>query len=508
MKTRFVTVLLATLLLAACASVTNPVTGQRELTVMDEKAEIAEGAKAHQEVIKEYGVVQDAALQAYVAGVGHKLAAASHRAQLKWSFTVLDSPEINAFALPGGYIYITRGLMAYLDNEAELAGVLGHEIGHVTARHGAQQATRQVGAGVGVGLATLGGALLEMATGVPGIAQAAGGVAQVGAAGLVASYSRDQELQADRLGAEYLVRTQYDPANMVEVIQVLKNQERYAADAAKAAGRAAPSAPGWLASHPSNDQRLQQIRSSAQRLGYKPGAGGTDQGHERYLKAIDGLTFGDGREQGVVRGRQFFHEPLGIAMTAPPGFRIVNDSEQLLLINGARDAALVMRLVPAPLLRKTGSSHEAILRQGLGATDGRTETLMLGGSLPATHFVGRRRDANGKSGSLDATIVSGPNAQVFLLGRLARDAAALERARPALREAELSFRPLSAADRAAARPWQLKLVPYPAGGFAQLARGSPLAELPEQQLRLLNGVYAGQGAQDEPKPGQRVKVVE
>ena len=508
MKTRFVTVLLATLLLAACASVTNPVTGQRELTVMDEKAEIAEGAKAHQEVIKEYGVVQDAALQAYVAGVGHKLAAASHRAQLKWSFTVLDSPEINAFALPGGYIYITRGLMAYLDNEAELAGVLGHEIGHVTARHGAQQATRQVGAGVGVGLATLGGALLEMATGVPGIAQAAGGVAQVGAAGLVASYSRDQELQADRLGAEYLVRTQYDPANMVEVIQVLKNQERYAADAAKAAGRPAPSVPGWLASHPSNDQRLQQIRSSAQRLGYKPGAGGTDQGHERYLKAIDGLTFGDGREQGVVRGRQFFHEPLGIAMTAPPGFRIVNDSEQLLLINGARDAALVMRLVPAPLLRKTGSSHEAILRQGLGATDGRTETLMLGGSLPATHFVGRRRDANGKSGSLDATIVSGPNAQVFLLGRLARDAAALERARPALREAELSFRPLSAADRAAARPWQLKLVPYPAGGFAQLARGSPLAELPEQQLRLLNGVYAGQGAQDEPKPGQRVKVVE
>ena len=508
MKTRFVTVLLATLLLAACASVTNPVTGQRELTVMDEKAEIAEGAKAHQEVIKEYGVVQDAALQAYVAGVGHKLAAASHRAQLKWSFTVLDSPEINAFALPGGYIYITRGLMAYLDNEAELAGVLGHEIGHVTARHGAQQATRQVGAGVGVGVATLGGALLEMATGVPGIAQAAGGVAQVGAAGLVASYSRDQELQADQLGAEYLVRTQYDPANMVEVIQVLKNQERYAADAAKAAGRAAPSAPGWLASHPSNDQRLQQIRSSAQRLGYKPGAGGTDQGHERYLKAIDGLTFGDGREQGVVRGRQFFHEPLGIAMTAPPGFRIVNDSEQLLLINGARDAALVMRLVPAPLLRKTGSSHEAILRQGLGATDGRTETLMLGGSLPATHFVGRRRDANGKSGSLDATIVSGPNAQVFLLGRLARDAAALERARPALREAELSFRPLSAADRAAARPWQLKLVPYPAGGFAQLARGSPLAELPEQQLRLLNGVYAGQGAQDEPKPGQRVKVVE
>ena len=126
MKLRSPTLLLAALLLAACASVTNPVSGQRELTVMDEKAEVAEGAKAHPEILKEYGVVPDAALQAYVNGVGQKLAAASHRPQLKWSFTVLDSPEVNAFALPGGYIYITRGLMAYLDSEAELAGVLGH----------------------------------------------------------------------------------------------------------------------------------------------------------------------------------------------------------------------------------------------------------------------------------------------------------------------------------------------------------------------------------------------
>lgn len=496
--------LLAAVLLSACASVTNPVTGQRELTVMDEKAEIAEGAKAHQEVLEEYGVLDDPAVQAYVAGVGQKLAAQSHRAKLKWSFTVLDSPQVNAFAVPGGYVYITRGLMAYLDNEAELAGVLGHEIGHVTARHGAQQATRQMGAGIGVGLATLGGALLEMATGIPGLAQAAGGVAQVGAAGLVAKYSREQELQADQLGAEYLVRSHYDPANMVEVIQALKDQERYAAAAAKAAGRPAPEAPGWLASHPSNDQRLQQIRASAKRLDSAQPAGWDDAGRTRYLTAIDGVTFGDGRAQGVVRGRQFFHEPLGVAITAPQGWRIVNDSEQLLLVNDARDAAMVIRQVPAQLLRKTGTSHEAILRQGLGATAGRTEKLTLGGRLPATHYVGQRRDSRGNIGRLDATIVSGPQGEVFLLGRVARNAAALERARPALREAELSFRPLSAADRSAARPWQLALVPYPAGGFAQLARSSPLSELPEQQLRLLNGVY---GEQAEPKTGQLVKVI-
>ncbi|MBN8510685.1 MAG: M48 family metalloprotease, partial [Burkholderiales bacterium] len=114
---------------------------------MDEPTEIAEGAKAHQEVLKAYGAVEDAALQAYVDRVGQKLAAQSHRAKLKWTFTVLDSPEVNAFALPGGYVYVTRGIMAYLDSEAALAGVLGHEIGHVTARHGAAQATRQAGAG-------------------------------------------------------------------------------------------------------------------------------------------------------------------------------------------------------------------------------------------------------------------------------------------------------------------------------------------------------------------------
>ena len=129
----------AVLLLAACGTqVVNPVTGRTERTVMDEQAEIAEGAKAHQQVLQEYGAYANPRLQAYVDELGQKLARQSHRSNLTWTFTVLDSPEVNAFALPGGYVYVTRGIMAYLDNEAELAGVMGHEIGHVTARHGAR----------------------------------------------------------------------------------------------------------------------------------------------------------------------------------------------------------------------------------------------------------------------------------------------------------------------------------------------------------------------------------
>ena len=194
MKTRSLIPLLTAALLVACASVTNPVTGQRELTVMDEKSEIAEGGKGHQEVIKEYGVVR-----CRVAGLrrrlGQRLAAASHRAKLQWTFTVLDSPEVNAFALPGGYVYVTRGIMAYMDSEADLAGVLGHEIGHVTARHGAQRATRQA-TGRRRRLATIGGALWRWPSACPAWRRLqARGPGR--AAGLITSYSRDQELPAD-----------------------------------------------------------------------------------------------------------------------------------------------------------------------------------------------------------------------------------------------------------------------------------------------------------------------
>ncbi|MFO1286304.1 MAG: M48 family metalloprotease [Rubrivivax sp.] len=497
------------LALGACGTqVVNPVTGQTERTYMDERAEIAEGAKGHQEVLKAYSVVADPAVQAYVNALGQKLAAQSHRKELKWTFTVLDSDEVNAFALPGGYVYVTRGIMAYLDSEADLAGVVGHEIGHVTARHGAQRATRQQNASMAVLGAVVLGSLF-------GVGQAAGELGQTLAAGNIAKYGREQELQADELGAQYLARVRFNPTNMVDVIQVLKDQERFAAESARAAGRAAPEASGWLASHPSNDQRLAAIRGIAQRLASTPGAAAwDDEGRGRYLKAIEGMTFGDSREQGVVRGRQFFHEPLSIALTAPQGWRIGNEAEQLVLMSGAGDAALVMKLIPDEAVKKVGSSDPQALLRALGASDGRFEPVPLAGGLHAAHFSGQRRNAQGQVSALEATVASGPAGRMFLLQWLARDAQAMQRSRATLREAESSFRPMTAGDRTLARPWRVKLVPMPAGGFAQLARSSPITELPEQQLRLLNGAYHGEGpagssaAAPDPKPGQLVKVIE
>jgi predicted Zn-dependent protease len=384
--------------------------------------------------------------------------------------------------------------MAYLDSEAELAGVIGHEIGHVTARHGAQRATRQQDAGLGVFAATVLGAVLE-SQGVSGAASMAGQMSQGVAAGWLATYSREQELQADQLGAEYLARNRYDPSNMVDVIGVLKNQERFAADLARAEGRAPPGGVNWLSSHPSNDQRLADIRKTA--AGYQGDFG--DDGRARYLQAIDGMVFGEGRAQGVTRGRNFYHEELGIALTAPQGWRIQNTPQAIVLVNGAGDAGLIVRLVPAA----AGTTHDAIIRNVIKPTAGRTEPLKLNG-LSATQFVGSRRNAQGQTQEVRVLLVSGPGNRNYLLSHGARDAGAMQRAAAGLAQAEASFRPLSAAERAAARPWVLRTVPYPGGGFAELARSSPLTAAAEPQLKLLNSAYAG-GA--DLRQGQLVKVV-
>ncbi len=493
---RILSAALSLLLLAACGSkVVNPVTGRAERSVLDEQSEIAEGAKAHQQVLAEYGALANPRLQAYVNDVGQRLAKQSHRSNLQWTFTVLDSPDINAFALPGGYVYITRGLMAYLDSEAELAGVVGHEIGHVTARHGAQRATSQQNAGIGVLAATVLGVVLESA-GVGGAAQTASQIGQGVAAGRLASYSREQETQADQLGAEYLSRNRYNPRNMVDVIQVLKNQERFAADQARAEGRAAPTGGSWLASHPSNDKRLADIQQVAATYtgSYE------DDGRARYLQAIEGMPFGDSRAQGVVRGRNFYHEDLGIALTAPPGWQVKNSAEAIMLVNGAGDAGLIVRTVPA----SAGNTHAEIIRNVVKPTEGRSDARSFNG-LAATHFVGTRRNDQGQSQAVEVAVVTGPGNRNYLLQHAARDAAAMQRASAQVAEAESSFRALTPADRAAARPWALRTTAYPRGGFAELARNSPLQAQAEAQLKLINGVYGG-GA--EPRLGAATKVVQ
>lgn len=480
-------------LLAGCGTtVVNPVTGQTERTVMDEPMEIAEGKKAHGEILKSYGAYPDARLQAYVNEVGQKLARNSHRGQLSWTFTVLDSPDVNAFALPGGYVYITRGILAYMESEADMAGVIGHEIGHVTARHGAQRATRQQTAGLGVLAATVLGAILESKTGLQGGTEMFGQVAQGVAAGYVAHYSREQELQADALGAEYLARNRYDPGNMVDVIGVLYSQERYAADQARARGEQASQGESWLASHPSNEQRLREIRQHAAAHAGEYG----DDGRERFLKMIEGMRFGESPSQGLTRGRHFYHPDLDIAITAPTGWRIVNADDSLTLMAPDRGAALRLMAVPP----QAGGNHDDIIRQLLKSPQGRITRGQING-LPATHFEGQATGQDGRPQRLDFTVVTGPRQANYLLLYLAADAGALQRHFNQLMAAEKTFRALTDEDRQAARPWQLRVTPMPRGGFAELQRQAVVSEA---QLRLLNGVYDGGQV---PAAGRPVKTV-
>ena len=487
---------LAVALALACgctSTVQNPVTGQNERTVMDERAEVEEGRKAHQDVLSEYGMVQDQRVQAYVSEIGRRLAQQSERSQLDWHFTVLDSPEVNAFALPGGYVYVTRGIMAYMDSEADLAGVMGHEVGHVTARHGAQRATRQQTAGLGVLAATVLGAILE-GRGMTGAGQIASQISQTAAAGYIAHYSRDQELQADRLGADYLARIHFNPKNMVDVIQLLRNQDQFAADSARSEGRAPTQGPSWLASHPSSEERLRDITAIA--ANYRGSY--ADDGRARYQQVVNGMAFGESREQGVTRGRHFYHEPLGFAITAPAGWKIQNEPNALALVNEQGNAGLVLQMVPP----QSGASADEIVRNVVKPEQGRTDRYTVNG-MPATHVTGARRNAQGQLQPVEATVVGGPGGRNYLMVYSGADAASLQRAHAAMRDAEASFRPLGAAERAAARPWTLRTVPYPRGGFAELARQSPLPNA-ERQLKLLNGFYAG----GEPAPGQAVKVVQ
>jgi predicted Zn-dependent protease len=313
--------------LSACA--TNPVTGTPDLVLMSEDQEIQLGREAAHEVLKAYRSYEDPRLQRYVSRIGRELSAHSHRSHVVFHFTVLDSPEVNAFALPGGYIYITRGILAYLNSEAELAGVLGHEIGHVTARHSVRQHTAQTAT-------QLLNVIVGSKAGAP-----FGDLSQVLGTALVRGYGREHELEADRLGAEYMARLGYDPDEMLNVVRVLKAQEQFEIQRARQEGRTPRIYHGLFATHPDNDRRLQEVIGAARRL--KP-ATPKPANRRAYLEHLEGLGFGPGEQDGVLRGRHFYHLGLDFALAFPEGWRVENRADRLLATAPGNDALIQLNV--------------------------------------------------------------------------------------------------------------------------------------------------------------------
>ncbi len=311
--------LVSLLSVAGCA--VNPATGERQFMLLSENDEIEMGRDADVQVTESYGLYGSQELQDFVRGMGEELAAGSERPQLPWSFKVVDDPIVNAFALPGGFIFITRGILASLNSEAELAGVLGHEIGHVTARHSASQLSRQqlqqFGLGVGAAVSS-------------DIASAAG-MLSAGLQILNLSYGRGDESQSDELGVRYMSRAGYDPNALVGVFQTL-------ALAAGGGGRL----PEWQSTHPNPENREAKIRELVASSGqdYSRYTSRRDE----YLRRLDGMVYGPNPREGFFAGSLFRHLDMAFAIDFPLGWKTANQKSQVVAVAEDESAVVVLTL--------------------------------------------------------------------------------------------------------------------------------------------------------------------
>lgn len=479
-------VLLAGALATACA--TNPVSGREELVLASEQSEVATGSKAHQEVIDHFGYYDKPPLQAYVDRIGQQLATNSDRPNLEYHFTVLDSPEVNAFALPGGYIYITRGMLAYLNSEAELAAVLGHEIGHVTARHAVRQQTASTVANLGY---LLGSILLPDLRG-----QGAQQVFNTVGGAVLSGYGREHELEADRLGADYLARTGYDPQAVIEVLSVLKDQEDFEVQLAKQQGRPARTYHGLFATHPDNDTRLQQVVAQAEGL---KGNGNVRVNREEFINMLDGLTFGDSEQQGVRRGNDFYHKELGFALSFPKGWTVDNQPDQI--VAHAPDGGAMLQIDSAPVAGGV-APREFMLRQ-LKLKGLRNGEAFQHAGMPGYTALAPVRTSKGER--LARVTVLYFNDRAYIFGGVAADPDNPYTYDEDFLNTARSFHALTAQERRLAQAMHIKVTRARQNtSLSALARNSPLPSHAEEQLRLINHLYP----EGEPAPGELIKIVE
>jgi predicted Zn-dependent protease len=321
--TRLVLLAFALAHVAACA--TNPVTGRREFVLVGEAQEIAMGRQYAPQITDSMGgLLDDEALQAYVESVGLPMARASERPSLPWQFGVVDDPAVNAFALPGGFIFVTRGILAHMSSEAEFASVLGHEIGHVTARHSVNQITKQQSAQLllGIGAVALGDDFAPLVSG-------AGMLVQLG----FLKYGRDQESQSDDLGLRYMSSAGYQPTEMVSMFRTLGRTSETSGGGA---------VPQWLASHPSPANREQRISQAIGRMG---GAADGVVERESFLARIDGMKYGPDPRDGFFDGPVFHHPALGFRMRVPAGWKTSNQPGAVNAMSPQKDAMLQLTLV-------------------------------------------------------------------------------------------------------------------------------------------------------------------
>ena len=462
------------LVVLAPACATNPATGQRQLSLIGEQQEIAMGREADQQVVAQLGLYPDEGVQRYVERVGRALAAASERPDLPWTFRVVDDPVVNAFALPGGFIYVTRGILTHFDSEAQLAAVVGHEIGHVTGRHSVERISKAQLAQLGLGI----GAIVE-----PEVANYAD-LAQTGLSVLFLKYSRDDEREADSLGLRYLTRKSYAAGEMPEVFALLDR-----VSAAAGGGRI----PGWLATHPAPENRRERITAEIASTGAP--AGGTVRAAE-YLAAIDGMVFGDDPRQGFFESTAFYHPELAFRLRFPEGWQTQNTRQAVAALSPGRDAIAVLTLEEGDSPR--AAAQRFFAQQGL--TRGNAFSGRFGGLAAEASFFAVDR-AQGEDLTGVAAFVAHGGRVFRLLGYAA--ASDFRRYQSALEAAAASFGPLTDRAKLNVRPRRIEIVRLPgAMTLEAFARRYP-STVDVATLALINQVEPGATL----RAGARVKRV-
>jgi predicted Zn-dependent protease len=301
----------------------NPVTGHRQLTLMSEAQEIEMGRRAVPEVLATFGEYPDQEWQRYVNDLGQKLAAASERPALPWGFHVLDDPLVNAFAYPGGQINDTRGILSHFDSEAELVSVLGHEIGHVTARHSVVQMSQQQLAQLGLGIAAVASEDFRPYA----------GLAAAGLQVMFLKFSRDDERQSDDLGLRYMTRAGYDPREMPNVFRTFDRM-----DDASGGDRL----PVWQSTHPNPENRVGRIEAQIAQLPPDQRSGTVRR--DAYLRRLEGMTYGSDPRQGYTIGSTFYHPDMAFQFTFPSGWKIINQRRAAVAVSPEEDAVVVLTL--------------------------------------------------------------------------------------------------------------------------------------------------------------------
>src|SRR3989441_1819926 len=453
----------------------NPATGSRQLMLVSESQEISMGREYDKEVVASIGPYPDSALQAWIQQFGARLAATSERPNLPWSFRVVDDPVVNAFALPGGFVYITRGILAYLDSEAQLAGVVGHETGHVTARHSAQQYTRAVGGTVGLAALSIFvpaarplGQLTEQALGV-----------------LFLKYGRGDELQADSLGAKYAAANGWDPR---AVPQFLATLGRLSEGSEKGI-------PNWLSTHPDPASRVDEVTALVQKLA----AGRSDfiVNRDEYLQRIDGIIYGDNPEQGIVRGNVFLHPGLRFRVEYPKGWEIQNTPQQVVAKAPDANVYLLLQLVPKPQGRNVQEIALNSMR-GFRVVDGQRTTI---NGLDA--FIGVYQGALEGLGNVTLRAAHiAHNNQVYMLAGLAPPQA-FDQADGTFMQAIRSFRSMSAAEAENIHPNRIDLYVVRQGDTWESIAERSGGVVTAQTLSIMNNSQP----RDRPTPGARIKIV-